>query len=72
MKLSKLILSMTLGMGLMAAAQAQTTLKIGYATTATSHYGVGSTTFCEEIEKGTQTATNASISRRLLWVVSVK
>ena len=54
MKLSKLILSMTLGMGLMAAAQAQTTLKIGYATTATSHYGVGSTTFCEEIEKGTQ------------------
>ena len=54
MKLSKLILSMTLGMGLMAAAQAQTTLKIGYATTVTSHYGVGSTTFCEEIEKGTQ------------------
>ena len=54
MKLSKLILGMTLGIGLMATAQAQTTLKIGYATTATSHYGVGSTTFCEEIEKGTQ------------------
>ncbi len=35
-------------------AQAQTVLKIGYATSATSHYGVGSTTFCEEIEKGTQ------------------
>lgn len=36
------------------AAQAQTVLKIGYATSATSHYGVGSTTFCEEMEKGTQ------------------
>ena len=38
----------------MAGAQAQTTIKIGYATTATSHYGVGSTVFCDEIEKGTQ------------------
>ena len=37
-----------------AAAQAQTVLKIGYATAATSHYGVGSTVFCEEMEKGTQ------------------
>ncbi|MEZ5645546.1 MAG: TRAP transporter substrate-binding protein [Burkholderiaceae bacterium] len=36
------------------AAQAQTVLKIGYATSATSHYGVGSTVFCEEMEKGTQ------------------
>ncbi len=36
------------------AAQAQTVLKLGYATTATSHYGVGSTVFCDEIEKGTQ------------------
>jgi tripartite ATP-independent transporter DctP family solute receptor len=35
-------------------AQAQTVLKIGYATSATSHYGVGSTVFCEEMEKGTQ------------------
>ena len=35
-------------------AQAQTVLKIGYATSNTSHYGVGSTTFCDEIEKGTQ------------------
>jgi len=34
-------------------AQAQTVLKIGYATSPTSHYGVGSTVFCEEIEKGT-------------------
>jgi tripartite ATP-independent transporter DctP family solute receptor len=31
-----------------------TTLKIGYATSKESHYGVGSTVFCDEIEKGTQ------------------
>ncbi len=36
------------------AASAQTVLKIGYATTKESHYGVGSTVFCDEIEKGTQ------------------
>jgi len=35
-------------------AHAQTVLKIGYATSATSHYGVGTTAFCEEVEKGTQ------------------
>jgi tripartite ATP-independent transporter DctP family solute receptor len=35
-------------------AAAQTVLKIGYATTLASHYGVGSTMFCDEIEKGTQ------------------
>ena len=34
--------------------QAQTILKIGYATTQASHYGVGSTAFCDEVEKGTQ------------------
>lgn len=60
MKLSKLILNLNigigfvLGVGLTAVAQAQTTLKIGYPTNATSHYGAGSTAFCEEIEKGTQ------------------
>lgn len=36
-----------------AAATAQTTIKIGYATTPQSHYGVGSTVFCEEVEKRT-------------------
>lgn len=36
-----------------AGAQAQTVLKLGYATSPTSHYGVGSTVFCEEIKKGT-------------------
>ena len=37
-----------------ALAQAQTVLKIGYATAQNSHYGVGSTAFCDEVEKGTQ------------------
>ena len=34
--------------------QAQTVIKIGYATSATSHYGVGSSAFCDDVEKGTQ------------------
>ena len=42
------------GFGLALAAQAQTVLKIGYATSKESHYGVGSTVFCDEVEKGTQ------------------
>ena len=37
-----------------AGASAQTVLKIGYATSKESHYGVGSTVFCDEMEKGTQ------------------
>jgi tripartite ATP-independent transporter DctP family solute receptor len=36
------------------AVQAQTVLKIGYATSATSHYGVGTSAFCDELDKGTQ------------------
>ena len=35
-------------------ASAQTTVKLGYATAPTSHYGVGSNAFCDEIEKRTQ------------------
>lgn len=35
-------------------AQAQTVLKIGYTVPKESHYGVGATVFCDEIEKGTQ------------------
>ena len=54
MKLNKLVLGMGLAVGLMNAASAQTVLKLGYATSATSHYAVGSTVFCDEIEKGTQ------------------
>jgi len=36
------------------AASAQTVLKIGYTPPKDSHYWVGATTFCDEIEKGTQ------------------
>lgn len=54
MKLNKLALGMSLAAGLMSAASAQTVLKLGYATAASSHYGVGSTVFCDDIEKGTQ------------------
>ncbi len=37
-----------------AAVQAQTVLRMGYAVPTNSHYGDGSTVFCEEIEKNTQ------------------
>lgn len=37
-----------------AAASAQTVLKIGYTPPKDSHYRVGATTFCAEVEKGTQ------------------
>jgi tripartite ATP-independent transporter DctP family solute receptor len=36
------------------AASAQTTLKMGFATPKGSHYDVGATTFCGEVEKGTK------------------
>jgi tripartite ATP-independent transporter DctP family solute receptor len=54
MKLSKLFISLALAAGFVATATAQTVMKIGYATTASSHYGVGSSAFCDEVEKGTQ------------------
>ncbi len=41
------------GMLACAAAAAQTTVKIGYATTPQSHYRVGTTVFCEELDKRT-------------------
>ena len=53
MKLNR-IATLAAFMALAAGAQAQTVLKIGYATSQQSHYGVGSTVFCDEIEKGTQ------------------
>lgn len=54
MKLNKVLVAIGLLSGLTGAAMAQTVLKIGYATAASSHYGVGSTVFCDEVEKGTQ------------------
>lgn len=41
-------------LALSAAAGAQTILKIGYTPPKDSHYWVGATTFCDEVEKGTQ------------------
>lgn len=41
-------------MALTGTAGAQTILKIGYTPPKDSHYGVGATTFCDEVEKGTQ------------------
>jgi tripartite ATP-independent transporter DctP family solute receptor len=57
MKNGILAASLALALGTLAASSARaqtTTLKIGYATSKESHYGVGSTAFCDEIEKGTQ------------------
>ena len=57
MKFSKTFrLASVAGASLLASAaiNAQTILKIGYTPTQTSHYGVGSTVLCDEIEKGTQ------------------
>ncbi|SFM03263.1 TRAP transporter substrate-binding protein [Variovorax sp. OV329] len=53
MKLGTLAACLSLALSASAFAQT-TTLKIGYATTKDSHYGVGSTVFCDEVEKGTQ------------------
>jgi tripartite ATP-independent transporter DctP family solute receptor len=44
-----LVASLALAFGV----QAQTTLKLGYATTRDSHYGVGATVFAEEVAKRT-------------------
>lgn len=41
-------------LALAAGAGAQTVLKIGYTPAKDSHYWVGATTFCDEVEKGTQ------------------
>ena len=54
MPLNRTLALLLTGLGLAAGAHAQTVLKIGYATSKESHYGVGSTVFCDEIEKGTQ------------------
>ena len=54
MKFHPLALGLSMALGLIAGAQAQTTtLKIGYATSPESHYGVGTKMFCDEVEKGT-------------------
>ncbi len=54
MRLAKLVGTVAMALAAIGAAQAQTVLKMGYPTSKESHYGVGSTVFCDEIEKGTQ------------------
>ena len=54
MKLNKVLVALGLFGSLTGAAMAQTVLKIGYAVAQNSHYGDGSTAFCNEVEKGTQ------------------
>lgn len=54
MQFSRLALALASTAVLSAPALAQTTtLKIGYATAPSSHYGVGTTAFCDAVEKGT-------------------
>lgn len=57
MKLSKLLIGMSLGCGLVfgfvASAAAQTTMKISISTSKNSHQGVGIDVFAAEVEKRT-------------------
>jgi len=52
MKLKALAIAIS-ALGLAAAAQAQTVLKFGHVLSKESHYAVGATAFCDEMEKGT-------------------
>ena len=54
MRPATLVGTIAMALAAIGAAQAQTVLKMGYPTSKESHYGVGSTVFCDEIEKGTQ------------------
>lgn len=54
MTIARLVGAVAFASAALATAQAQTVLKMGYPTSKESHYGVGSTVFCDEIEKGTQ------------------
>ncbi len=54
MTIARLVGAVAFASAALATAQAQTVHKMGYPTSKESHYGVGSTVFCDEIEKGTQ------------------
>jgi len=53
MKLNKLIIGMSMALGIVASAAAQTTMKISISTAQNSHQGVGIDTFAKEVEKRT-------------------
>lgn len=54
MTIARIVGAAVLASAAIGTVQAQTVLKMGYPTSKESHYGVGSTVFCDEIEKGTQ------------------
>ncbi|MDO8458093.1 MAG: TRAP transporter substrate-binding protein DctP, partial [Burkholderiaceae bacterium] len=53
MKLSKLVIGLSLAVGFMATVAAQTTMRINISIAQNSHQGVGIDTFAKEVEKGT-------------------
>ena len=53
MKLSKLVLGLSLALGFVAAASAQTTMKISISTAQNSHQGIAIATFAKAVEKRT-------------------
>jgi TRAP-type transport system periplasmic protein len=72
MKMTRLTLAAAAAFAFAGAASAQTVLKMGYAVPKDSHYGVGATVFCDEIEKGTAAATSASTSPVRRWAASAR
>ena len=53
MKLNKLVIGLSLAVGFMASAAAQTTMKISISIAQNSHQGVAIDTFAKEVEKRT-------------------
>ena len=53
MKLSKLVIALSLALGFMATVAAQTTMRINISIAQNSHQGIGIDTFAKEVEKGT-------------------
>lgn len=53
MKLSKLVIGLSLAVGFMATVAAQTTMRINISIAQNSHQGIGIDTFAKEVEKGT-------------------
>lgn len=78
MKLSKLFIGLSLAVGLVATATAQTNMKINIAIAQNSHQGVAIDTFAKEVEKGTagrykiQTFYNASLGSERESIESVQ
>jgi tripartite ATP-independent transporter DctP family solute receptor len=78
MKLKKLTIGLALTMGFMAAATAQTTMRISIATSKDSHQGVAIDTFAAEVEKRTngrykvQTFYNGSLGGEREYIEAVQ